>query len=148
MYDEGFYFGFRPIAALIFGALYAWQGFEFAVMVWDIPSTCYGNATNCDFWQYFAMQHYDDVLFQALIVVIIQAAAMSFGIEMFFINMILGAFIIFLLPILLLCLIVFTGIGLLSLFFGLTWAVLLPFIIVAIAGGISFLVIIRIFGQI
>lgn len=148
MYDEGFYFGFKPIAALIFGALYAWQGFDFAVMVWDIPSTCYGNATNCDFWQYFAMQHYDDVLFQALIVVIIQAAAMAFGIEMFFVNMIPGALIIFLFPVLLLCLMLCTGVGLLALFFGLTWAVLVPFILLAFAGAISALAIIRIFGPI
>lgn len=148
MYEDGFYFGFGPIAALIFGALYAWQGFEFAVMVWDIPSTCYGNVANCDFWRYFNSSHYGDVMFQALIVVVIQAAAMAFGIEMLWLNLIPGALIIFLLPILLLCLIVFTGVGFLALFFGFTWAVLLPFILVALAGGVSFLIIIRIFGPI
>lgn len=148
MYEEGFYLGFRPIAALIFGALYAWQGFEFAVMVWDIPSTCNVNMANCDFSQYFNARHYSDVLFQAAIVVVIQAAAMAFGIEMMWLNMIPGAIIIFALPLLLLALIVFSGVGLLALFFGFTWATLLPFILVAIAGGISLRIIFWIFGPI
>lgn len=139
---------FASIVAVLSGFLYAWQGFEFAVMVWDIPESCGSYSSQCDFERYLGTYHYQSVIVKALVVIGIQTIAIFSGVSMVWANLIIGAAIIFVLPVALLALLTVTGVGLLMLFFGFFWATALPFLAVAIAALLALFFANRIYGPV
>lgn len=125
--------------AIASGALYAYEGFQFAAMAFDLSDACLDMRT-CDLWDFSKTRKFKNAIEQGLFVSSIQAVGIFSGARLGWYNLLPGALIIFLLPILFLGFMFFSIFGILFIFFGLFWAVAVQFLLVAVLGGICFLI--------
>lgn len=127
------------ILAVLSGLAYAHQGYHFAVMVFDWHEKC-EPAIRCDLFEYMGSSYFTRVMEHAALVSLLQAIAIGTGFTPYFYYVLTGTLIIFALPVAALAAMFASVVGILFIFVGLFWIMAFSFAVVALAGGLRFLV--------